>query len=33
MVEDINADSSTAKRSQVTGHLLITMPKEKNNTA
>lgn len=29
MVEDINADSSTAKRSQVTGHLLITMPKAK----
>jgi len=30
MVEDINADSSTAKRSQVTGHLLITMPKVYN---
>lgn len=29
MVEDINADSSSAKRSQVTGHLLITMPKAK----
>lgn len=29
MTEDINADSSSAKRSQVTGHLLITMPKAK----
>ncbi|CAG2196538.1 LRRC6 [Mytilus edulis] len=29
MTEDINADSSSAKRSQVTGHLLITMPKVK----
>ncbi|XP_060070361.1 uncharacterized protein LOC132550333 [Ylistrum balloti] len=27
--EDVNADSSTAKRSQITGHLLVTMPKAK----
>ena len=25
--EEVNADSSTAKRSQITGHLLVTMPK------
>ena len=25
--EDVNPDSSTAKRSQITGHLLVTMPK------
>lgn len=25
--EEIKTDSSTAKRSQVTGHLLLTMPK------
>ncbi|KAJ8305726.1 hypothetical protein KUTeg_016271 [Tegillarca granosa] len=27
--QDVNADSSSAKRSQTTGHLLITMPKVK----
>ncbi|XP_033739207.1 uncharacterized protein LOC117326559 [Pecten maximus] len=27
--QDVNADSSTAKRSQITGHLLVTMPKAK----
>ncbi|XP_021363133.1 protein tilB homolog [Mizuhopecten yessoensis] len=27
--EEVNADSSTAKRSQITGNLLITMPKAK----
>lgn len=27
--EEVNADSSTAKRSQITGHLLVTMPKVK----
>ena len=30
--EEINPDSSTAKRSQVTGHLVITMPKVSQNT-
>ena len=25
--EEVNADSSTAKRSKITGHLLVTMPK------
>ena len=25
--EEVNSDKSTAKRSQVTGHLVITMPK------
>lgn len=27
LTEEVNADSSTAKRSQITGHLLVTMPK------
>ena len=27
--EEVNADASSCKRSQVTGHLLITMPKTK----
>lgn len=29
LTEEVNADSSTAKRSQITGHLLVTMPKAK----